>query len=277
MNTQRFSLKNSQGYTLIEVTLFLALSAMLSFIAFAGLGPRMRNVRFTSGMRTINDTIGKQFANLDTGLNVGSDGFSCVKQGDQPAIIQNLDGSGITGGSQDCVINGRAFFLDQGKMTVYYITSLREMKSGCNPAADPDVDQNLQRLLCYSPHAFNTAFGTQRRPDPLNYTYPGGITFKGSVDSLAAIDGSQAFGYIVDPGTNAKYQFVYGKTHSGNFANGNSNPGSWGGVTPFGPQDLVLNQVKSYCFGLSSRYASITISPNSDTPSLIFEDSRCPN
>ena len=276
MNKHGLRLKNKAGYTLVEVTLFLALSSMLSLIAFVGLGPRLRNVRFTSGMRTINDVITKQSANLDVGFNSGSDRFSCTTSGSganaRPVIVDpaTVNGSsGATGSSAACVINGKAFYFQANRLTTYYITSLTKPRQGCITPTISDLD----RLMCYAPYAFN---GDTKPPAAVQTNYPNGITFSRSASGGdPKTDGSQAFGYIIDPDTNVRYQFVYGLTHSDNWTNNSRDPGSWGGFQQLGKDDLALNQTKTYCFGLSGRVAGIRITPDTTVPVLSFEDSAC--
>lgn len=263
---------NKQGYTLIEVTLFLALSSVLSLVAFVGLGPRLRNVRFTSGMRGISDVISKQSANLDVGFNSGSDAYECKVVGTgasaKPVISPVAIGSKSTGSSEGCVINGRVFFFDNSRLTTYYITSLRKIRDGCSHSSD------LERLLCYAPRAYNSVFNTQQPPAPVVSPYPNGITFNKSVGGSSKTNSSQAFGYLIDPETSSRYQFVYGVRSAGSGGQPR-NPGDFGGANEFKTSDMALSESKSYCFNLSGRFASLKTSPNSLTPVLTFEDEAC--
>ena len=68
---------NTKGFTLLEVSLFLAVSGALGLIAFVGLGPRLRNVRFTQSIRLIESTINAQFAASQSGQNNRPANFIC--------------------------------------------------------------------------------------------------------------------------------------------------------------------------------------------------------
>lgn len=272
MNKQGADLKNKGGYTLIEVVLFLALTSAVSLIAFVGLGPRLRNVRFTSGMRSISDTVTKQSSNLMTGFNSGS-GYKCVVNGSGSNATPSIDRdtAGTSGSSEGCVINGRAFYFDTNRLVTYYITSLAKPREGCITETSTD----LQRLLCYSPRAYNTAFAAYPRPpEPVVTNYPNGITFTKSSDDASSVP-SKSFGYLVDPETNVQYQFVYhSRTKPGVGAN-RSNPGDYGGANALEQTDLNLSERKTYCFSLNSRYAGLKITPDSTTPVLSFEEASC--
>ena len=92
--------KNKRGFTIIEVVLFLALSAGFFLIIFIGIGPRTRQVQFSEGMRDVETYMKKQYEFLFSGVNSRSAGDLC-------------DGSTITDPGEDtgCFVMGRAMSL----------------------------------------------------------------------------------------------------------------------------------------------------------------------
>lgn len=65
---------NAAGFTLVEVVLFLALSALFLLIAFTGLVGRSQNVQFTDSIRSLEGFMQKQISDVRNGVNLTGDG-----------------------------------------------------------------------------------------------------------------------------------------------------------------------------------------------------------
>ena len=144
---------NTKGFTLLEVSLFLAVSGALGLIAFVGLGPRLRNVRFTQSIRLIESTINAQFAASQSGQNNRPANFICQSSGGGLSVSALADNP--VGSSEDCVINGKVVYFENNKMTFYSVISRRSPLpvSGVDCLTTSSLSE-LQR--CYTPRLTGT-------------------------------------------------------------------------------------------------------------------------
>lgn len=97
------------GFTIIEVTLFLAISAMLLMIAFAFTGSTLRNMRFTDATKSLQGFFQQQYTRVQTNslaLNTPSgDAPICTVNG---SIGNNPLATNSTGTSNTCILLGSA-------------------------------------------------------------------------------------------------------------------------------------------------------------------------
>lgn len=63
------NMQQSAGFTLVELTLFLALSSLLFLVAIIGTGNSIRSSRFTDSSRSLHAYIQKQYDNILNGVN----------------------------------------------------------------------------------------------------------------------------------------------------------------------------------------------------------------
>lgn len=63
------SIKNQNGFTIIEVLLFLGLTGLFMLIAFAGIGQRTDNVRLTDSIRSLEFFINGEASAIRNGVN----------------------------------------------------------------------------------------------------------------------------------------------------------------------------------------------------------------
>ena len=187
MDTIKFTPNNSKGYTLIEVSLFLAITGLLALIVFAGLGPRLRNVRFTQGVRATESSLTKQSANFQSGVS-NRPPSACVSDQLFGYKVKVSAGTQTGGTSADCIINGRLVVLRATGLEYYPILSWRTPPSTC------PTTPGLSRVLCFGP----TSFDNVNIPKQ-TMTYPSGIA-----NSQPAV----AYGYIQDPEGSQVYGFV---------------------------------------------------------------------
>jgi len=252
---------NSEGYTLIEVILFMALSSALAAIAFLGLGPRLRNVRFTDATRTVQSDITKQIVDSQAGVSRGIDGFKCSRQsyfGYQPFIEPALPGETIVpGSSQSCIINGKLAYILKDKVEYHSIVSLRVSDSTTNGAGCDDPSDTFEMLTkCYRPRIPRAIIPAEK---PLVQT----ISNKNGLEA-SAIPGSQfplGFGYLQSPNSNNKYFFTFIGSPAGEQ------------TTIFSTQFITTSNssttdTRSVCLSLSGRTARLTFKPGVEAPIL---------
>ena len=243
---------NNKGFTLLEVTLFLAISGALGLIAFLGLGPRLRNVRFTQSVRLIENTINAQFKSSTSGENVRPAKFTCTTGGPFGTLSIGQPAGGATnptGSSANCVINGKMVFFEGDKMTFYSIISRRVgTRSDC-PTASTLTDIET----CYMPQL--TGVDQNEPPDAVGVAYSSGVnaTFPASPTNY------RGYGYIQSPNGVQHYPFFFTQTSvqsAQKYLQGST-------TTPSG--SLAM------CLELSGRRATLTVAENDIKPKISFE------
>lgn len=180
---------NRSGYTLLEVSLFLAISGGLTLVALVGLAPRLNNVRFTSAMKGLQENVAKQISASQLGDNSDNDSYDCVPSGN--TLQLNLGDSN----SSSCVFVGRLAVFGVNRVDYRPIIALRQ--STC-PASDPfslDAikDCSLARVLDVD----------------TNFQYSNGI----SRSSPATV----GFGFVKSPDNNSVHRFIIESPTDGQF------------------------------------------------------------
>lgn len=243
------------GYTLLEVVLFLAISSALALIAFLGLGPRLRNVRYTDATRAIQSDITQEVINAQAGQNRRPDDFCCVKNGSNKPEIKKQEAGfntcgqvGEGGSSQDCVINGRLVELDKEKATYYAVVSLRKPAIAGAPCSDL-TDEFTSIADCFSPLIVKSG-----EPTPITKEHKNGL----SVEPILQEDFPLIYGYVQNPESNSKHYFVKTGTAVDNY------------VTSAAYTELTAP--KQVCLVLRNRQSVLIVKPGAQ-PELSSE--RC--
>ena len=60
---------DDQGFTVIEVMLFLAVSALMIVMVFVGMGAQIARTRFNDGIRSTQAFLQQQYSDVVSGLN----------------------------------------------------------------------------------------------------------------------------------------------------------------------------------------------------------------
>lgn len=162
------------GYTLLEVSLFLAISSGLTVVAILGLGPRLTNVRFTSAMRDLQSNVTKNISSSELGKNTDSQKKDCTASGTN----LNVTNTGSSN-SSTCVLIGRLAVFSSDRVDYRPIVGLRSTLScavtdkysfdaikTCNLARVLDVSSSYQyaNRITKSPTS-KTSYGYVRSPD----------------------------------------------------------------------------------------------------------------
>ena len=122
---------NRLGFTLLEVALFFAITGLLALVAFAGLGPRLRNVRFTDSVRTLESTAQRQLSDFQAGVNKRPANIGCTVAGGAPSLTELAIGQ-KAGSSADCVVNGSVAVFSEEAAIFYPVVSSRKIDPGCS-------------------------------------------------------------------------------------------------------------------------------------------------
>ena len=181
------------GFTLLEVILFMAISSSLALIAFASMGPRLRNVRFTDSVRGLESSITSAVAESQQGKNAAGN-LKC----EASAPDFKVSSGGSQGSSGDCVFNGLFIFFDENENRVRYqqVVSLREKKTGC-PAVITEA-AHLYQCFGTRPLLENENF-VERSTD--NYYLTNGLD--------QTTGGGNFIVYATNPETGEKYTYLF--------------------------------------------------------------------
>jgi len=125
MNTAR---RRQAGYTIIELSLFLGISALLFTIAIFATGSTIRSARFTDSGRSLEAFVQKQYDNILNGVNPRPNNLVCnsgvVSAGSQ------------TPGTSNCLLVGKLLLFQTNSyaVTAYDIV-----------ATDPGINVNFSK------------------------------------------------------------------------------------------------------------------------------------
>src|SRR5690349_7237200 len=103
----------SQAYTIVEVMIVLAVSAMLLVGALALIGSQSQKTQFTQAINDIRTQMNDIINNVSTGYYANTNNFSCTPTlGGGPNIVPAA--SNTQGGNGGCAYIGRAVQFNPG-------------------------------------------------------------------------------------------------------------------------------------------------------------------
>src|SRR6266496_369958 len=92
--------QRSEGYTIIEVSLFLGISALMLALAFVGTGLSIRTTRFADSTRSLHGYVQQQYDDLLNGVN--------TRAGEEACDAGTVDtGTAQTPGTSNCLLMGK--------------------------------------------------------------------------------------------------------------------------------------------------------------------------
>lgn len=190
--------KRSEGYTIIEVSLFLGISALLLAVALVGTGLSIRTTRFTDSTRSIHAYVQQQYDDLLNGVNSRFGSEAC-------ASGTVTTGTPQTPGTSNCLYMGKlmVFAANSSNVVTYNII-------GTEPAI---VDYSLsdERLI------YNFTPTIVRNVGVETYNIPWLATISGSkrpIDNRAV----DAFALIRSPRSTRIVSYVYRQPASPTYA-----------------------------------------------------------
>lgn len=221
-----------KGYTLLEVSLFLAISGGLTLVAIVALAPRLTNVRFTSAMRGLQENVTKEMSISELGYNSGAGNkYECSASGGNLVI-----GPGNSN-SSSCVFVGRLAVFNSGRVDYRSIAALRTTASCSRPE--------------YSYEALTECNLANVFPANTSYDYSNGIK------TFSAVPAVYGYGYVKSPDNNSTYRFILQNPSTSQFQLKNVTP------LPAGANPKV-------CYQLSNRRAHLELSATRAEPTLVF-------
>lgn len=105
-----------RGFTVIEISLFLGITALLFLVAILGTGNTIRAVRFSDSGRSLTAYIQSQYDNIINGLNTRSGTESCTSGIVSPGTNQSA-------GTSNCLLIGKllVFKVNDPNVTLYNV------------------------------------------------------------------------------------------------------------------------------------------------------------
>lgn len=181
--------QRSEGYTIIEVSLFLGISALLLTMALAGTGLSIRTTRFADSTRSLHAFVQQQYDDLLNGVNSRVGNESCNSGSVNTGVPQ-------TPGTSNCLYMGRLILFPQGSsdLQVYSIV-------GTEPA-NVDYGKSDEALIYDFAPTVITNVGVE------TYSIPWLATISGSkriIDSKAV----DAFALIRSPRSTRIVSYTY--------------------------------------------------------------------
>ena len=228
--------KLSEGYTIIEVSLFLGISALLLTIALLGTGLSIRTTRFTDSTRSLHAYVQQQYDDLLNGVNSRFGTESCAS-----GVIDTSTSQ--TPGTSNCLLMGKLIVLKQGSSNLMTYNII-----GTEPANADYTKPDEQLIYDFTPTIVRSV-GVE------TYNIPWTATISGS---KRPIDGKavDAFALIRSPRSTRIVSYVY-KEPSGSYALAPL-------INPSAPTDANnISQPASFCLSSADGLGSpskITIS-----------------
>lgn len=173
------SRRASDGFTIIETTLFLAVSALLILTMIVGAGASLNVQRYRDSVTSFKSLIQQQYANLSSVQNGRTDSWTCTA-----AAVPE---SGTDGrGQSACFIIGKYLRIDRGDVSIYTVLARQVSSTGTgndvdllrsNYALNVDTDSVEQREMEWGTEIAYPASEPNRTPRTL------GLLFVRSPDS----------------------------------------------------------------------------------------------
>lgn len=181
--------QRSEGYTIVEVSLFLGISALLLTMALVGTGLSIRTTRFTDSTRSLHSYVQQQYDDLLNGVNSRFGTESCTGGNVNTGVSQ-------TPGTSNCLYMGKLVVFTQNASTV---TSYNIV--GTEPATVDYGKSDEQLIYDFAPKTVTNA-GVD------TFTIPWLATISGS---KRPIDGTavDAFALIRSPRSNRIVSYVF--------------------------------------------------------------------
>lgn len=114
-------LKGTEGFTIIEVTLFLAISGMLLLMMFIGTGTMASRQRFTDTVDSLQVFFQSQYDEVVHGVNVRNTGLACAS-----------DSIPSTPGKSNCLLIGKLLYVNGTTIQASYVISTQSPTDNTN-------------------------------------------------------------------------------------------------------------------------------------------------
>jgi hypothetical protein len=124
----RAAIRRQAGYTVIELSLFLGISALLFTVAIFATGNTIRSARFTDSGRSLEAFVQKQYDNIINGVNPRASSLTC-----SGGVVSN---GTQTPGTSSCLLVGKLLLFHGSSYTVTAYDIVAE---------DPGINVNFSK------------------------------------------------------------------------------------------------------------------------------------
>lgn len=114
MNRGKQTSAPSGGYTIIEVMIFLAVSALMFFMAMVFISGKQAKAEFQNAVRDFESQLTDVANNVATGYYAKSDNFSCTRSGSPAEPRIDFGSVNNLGQNTDCIYVGTVLKFNQG-------------------------------------------------------------------------------------------------------------------------------------------------------------------
>lgn len=131
----------SNGFTIIETMLFLAVTGLLILGVLVGTSAALNNQRYRDAVESFKSLLQQQYADLGAVSNGRENVFACSVQS-TGLVVQNVGAAnGQTPGQSDCTVAGKYLRID--KKTVWEYTVLAAADPSVSPATGSANDLDV--------------------------------------------------------------------------------------------------------------------------------------
>ena len=116
-----------QGFTIVEVLIFLAVSGALAVSAMFFIAGMQNKTQFNQAANDVLQQINTVINNVSNGYYAGNDNVDCTASSSGPVLTNTTKSRGT---NKDCILLGRAIDFNANSFVIRDIVGLRERTSG---------------------------------------------------------------------------------------------------------------------------------------------------